>query len=196
LTPRNDAELDSITKNLQGLRCLSIQLKGISDEGMELLGKNCPNLKILEFCNETLTNSGVDKLTKELPLLEIIYFDLAFNITEDGIAAIARNCKNLRFIRVVRYKKIEKSGIDALIKNCPDLKVVGFSNGGSISLVGMYQLAEQKAGMRYIELYSIKGVREGQIKEFYQKFPHIKKIPYTSSAKKLQKLTWCASLTD
>lgn len=185
VAPQNDVELDAITKKLPNLECLSIGLSGISDEGMEMLGRNCPNLKILQFNNEILTNSGLDRLTQHLPHLEIISFDKAYNITEDGIAAIARNCKNLRFIRVVHYKKIEKSGIDALIKNCQDLKVVGFSNGGPISLEGMYQLVEQTPNLRYVELYS--DIQE--IKEFYQRFPQISKIPYTSSIKELHNLT-------
>jgi hypothetical protein len=186
----NDAELDAITKNLPSLECLNITLKGITDEGMELLGRNCPNLKALKFSNESLTNSGLDRLTQYLPHLETISFELAYNITEDGIAAIAKNCKNLRLIQVIHYDKIEKSGIDALSANCQDLKVVNFSHGGSISLDGLYQLVAQKPELQYVELNNVRDIEEEKIVEFYQAFPQfIKKIPYISSVKKLHNLT-------
>jgi len=189
IAPRNDAELDALTKKLPNLECLGINLQSISDDGMELLGRNCPNLKTLQFSNKDLTDSGLDRLTQHLPHLEIISFDVAYNITEDGIAAIARNCKNLRFIRVVHYKKIEKAGIDALVENCPDLRVVGFSHGGPVSLEGIHYMAEQMPNLHYVELYSMRDVPEEQIQGFYQKFPQVRKIPYTSSVKKLHNLT-------
>lgn len=189
IAPRNDAELDALTRKLPNLECLGIDLQGISDDGMELLGRNCPKLKTLKFSNKDVTDSGLDRLTQHLPHLEIISFNMAYNITEDGIAAIARNCNNLQFIQVIHYKKIEKAGIDALVVNCPKLKVVGFSHGGPVSLEGMHYMAEQMPTLRYVELYLMRDVQEGQIQEFYQKFPLVRKIPYTSSVKKLHNLT-------
>lgn len=187
VAPRNDAELDAITKKIPNLECLGIDLQGVSDEGMGLLGRNCPNLKILQFSNQNLTNSGLDRLTRHLPHLEIISFDLAYNITEEGIAAIARNCKKLRFIRVVHFKKIEKSGIDALIENCQDLRVVGFSFGGPISIEAMSRLVKQMSKLRHVELYGV----EGGIQDIQEELKKrkIRRVPYVSSAKKLHNLT-------
>lgn len=188
VSPKNDAELDALTKKFPNLECLDIDLRRISDDGVELLGRNCPNLRTLQF-DRNLTNLGLDRLTRHLPHLETIVFSEAFNITEDGIAAVAQNCKNLRLIRVAHYKKIEKVGIDALIKNCPHLKAVEFSFGGPVSLEGMHYLVEQMPDLRYAGLYNMHGVEEGQIQEFYQKFPQVSHIPYCSSLKKLHHLT-------
>jgi hypothetical protein len=192
IEPQNDFRLDALTKKLPKLECLGIRLQNISDDGMELLGKNCPNLKILQFRNKDLTNSGLDRLTIHLPHLEIISFDEAYNITEEGVAAIARNCNNLRFIRVHHYKQIKKTGIDALIKNCPNLRVVGFSYGDPVSLKdmqGMHYIADQMPNLRYIEPYSMRNVPIELIQGFFQRFPHIEKIPNVSSVKKLHNLT-------
>ncbi|MDP1608734.1 MAG: hypothetical protein Q8L98_05425 [Chlamydiales bacterium] len=185
---RNDAYLDAITKTLPNLECLNVRLEDISDEGIEKLGKNCPNLKILQFNNSKITDAGLDKLTRHLPHLEIIQFEEAFKITEKGIAAIARNCKKIRFIQVFHYKHIEKSGIEALIENCPNLRGVEFTHGGPISLEDMYQLAQQMPKLRYVNLDYVDGIQEQQIKDFYQTFPHLSKIPYVSSAKQLDRL--------
>ena len=187
VVPRNDAELDGLTKKLPNIECLGIDMESISDDGMELFGRNCPNLKILHFSNRILTDSGLDRLTQHLPHLETISFDKAYNITEVGIAAIARNCNNLRFIRVVHYKKVEKSGIDALAENCPDLKGVEFSHGGPVSLEGMHHLAVQMPNLRYVELCRVRDQVE-QIKGFYQRFSQFSRIPCTSTVKKLHNL--------
>lgn len=184
----DDDELSAITKMLPNLECLDVGLHDISDKGMEKLGKNCPNLKILKFSNKNLTNLGLDQLTRHLLHLEIISFNLAFNITEEGIASIAQNCKNLRFLQIIHCKKVEKSGIDALINNCPNLKVVGFSHSGPISLEDMYHLVEHMPRLRYVDFYYVDKIQEGEIEEFYQKFPKISKIPFTLNVKELRKL--------
>lgn len=189
IDPQNDSELDAITQKLPKLECLSINLESISDSGMELLGRNCPNLKILQFNNKNLTDSGLSRLTTHLPHLEIISVDVAYKITQDGIAALARNCKNLKFVQIANGKKIGTSGFDPLVKNCLNLKVLGFSYFGPASLEAMYRMAEQIPNLRYIQLYSMREIPKGQIEEFYQHFPHIKEIPFISSAKKLQSLT-------
>ncbi len=188
LGPSNDGELNAITKRLRNLECLRVSLTEISEEGMEMLGINCPNLKTLQFSNRDLTDSGLDRLTQHLPNLETISFNLAYNITEEGVAAIARNCEKLRFIQIVHYKEIEKSGIDALAENCPDLKVVGFSYGGPISLDGMCHLVERRPQLRHVKLCSTDKILKKQIETFYLQFPQVSKFPYTSSAKKLHNL--------
>ena len=187
-TAFNDAELDAMTKKLPNLEFLSIKLNGISDEGMEQLGRNCPNLKVVQFSNEILTNFGLERLTQHLPHLEAISFDTAYNITEEGIAAIGKNCKKLRCIQVIHHKQIEKSGMAALIANCPDLRVVRFSNGGPVSLEGMQELIEQMPYLRYVHLQDINGIQEQQIQTFYNRFPQISKIPYHLSIKKVHHL--------
>jgi hypothetical protein len=189
MTVTNDAVLDALTKRLPYLEYLHLEFSvdhAISDEGMELLGRNCPRLKFLKFDNENLSNSGLDRLTQQLPHLEVLTLDQATNVTEEGIAAIARNCRYLRSLTVSDHQKIEKSGIDAL-RECRDLRALEFSDGDPISLEGLHQLVEQRPQLQYVNI-EFSGNEEEQITEFYRTFPRIKKLPYVSSLKKISKL--------
>lgn len=186
IIPENDEELDMMTKGLSKLECLVLELKNISNEGMENLGKNLPNLKALQLTYEDLTNSGLDKLTKKMPLLQTIRLQKARNITHNGITAIARNCLDLRVIHVFQIRKIKPSGCDALIKNCKELVAIGFSSGGALTLKSMYALAKKVHTLRYIAFHS--NIDDKHLKEFNQKFPILNAIPLNLSLKKLHSI--------
>ncbi len=183
---QSDQELATMLQQFPKLESLSIKFEHISDEGMEQLGRNCRHLKALQLTNENLTNSGLARLTQHLPHLKTIHLTRAYTITEEGLTALAQNCKDLRLVNMINYKRIGQSGIHALIENCPALKGVEFSFGGPLSFEAMEQLVEQCPQVRYVSLFSINGMRsESRIEDFYKKFSHVSKIPFTSSAKKL-----------
>jgi hypothetical protein len=182
IAPDNDQELYDLTRRVPGLEMLDMKLNGISEDGMEIIGNNCPKLKALRFRDAGLTNPGLEKLTRQLPDLEVISIKGACKITEEGIAAIAKNCKKLRFLEIVGHK-MNKSDIDvainALIENCPDLKVVNFDF--SLVCFDMYRRAVNRPDLGKVNV-------DAEQKEFYKKITFYSQVSHLLSVKKLHKL--------
>jgi hypothetical protein len=125
----NDQALDTLASWNKNL--ISITLEAcykITDNGVIEIAKN--NLKLLEIslrlCNN-ITETAIISLANHCPNLTSIDFSFT-NIRDNGVVAVARNCRHLVHVNLNYCENITDDAIIALAKKCPKLTSIDFSN--------------------------------------------------------------------
>lgn len=172
-------ELTNFIKKYPNLKYLRINLYEIDSSKLIILARNCLRLKTLYIKNDTLRNLDLEIMSSFLKHLEVIVIQPAYKITQKGIQAIAKNCKNLKSLQIHRFKKVNLLGFQALIENCKNLQVLSLTHG-TISIEGLYELAKNMKYLSYVDLLNL-NMTQKEIDKFYMDFPPIKKsIQYTN----------------
>ena len=101
---------DAGLKNLaQSTRLREIDLSfcdQVTDQGVEALALNCPNLTSVILHSTSISDRALICLGKMSSRLEELSVSYCKDITDHGINAIARNCKNLMHLHAARCSNV------------------------------------------------------------------------------------------
>ncbi|KAK9690475.1 hypothetical protein RND81_09G130100 [Saponaria officinalis] len=92
--PRDDYDMNDVMDISGGL--------GITDYGVDLIASNLSNLKKVNLSgNYFISDKSVVSLAEKCPFLEDILVKNCTFVTQNGVAFVCRNCRNLRLLGVL-----------------------------------------------------------------------------------------------
>ncbi len=184
----SDNELDEALRPFPHLEHLTINILGISNEGLKKIGENCPKLRILELYFTEMTDEGVNCLTQGLSHLEMFVLKGRTAVTNQKVIFITLNCPQLRILSIGNIERVERTGIDALIANCSELILLDISRAPLLLFEDFTHLMQNMKKLTYF-LNELPQTARWELVSKHKSFlktnyPHIKKAP----SRKLEKL--------
>jgi F-box and leucine-rich repeat protein 2/20 len=134
----------------------SIKLYGcerVTDEAMKAVANRCPHLKELDIAGRSFTSeygeSFDSKITDESFVVvgqkcsTLVDISIAYNdVTDIGIAALARGCRRLRSFSANRCPSISTDGMMALSRGCRMLRTIYLADCRRISDGCLFRISE------------------------------------------------------
>ena len=119
-----DAAVIAVAEHCPQLTSLNIdRCYNISDAALISLGQHCHGLKSIDISfNKNISYVGISALAAGCPLLQEFRAKYT-NITNAGVIALARGCRDMRKIDMRNCKSIGFDAISAIAKNYPSLFV-------------------------------------------------------------------------
>lgn len=127
----------------------------VDDAGASIIAKHCPALTYLKSGNTAITGEGYIKIfeaCKNLEKVDLMYacnngfygFKISCGITDDGLFALAANCKQLTALNLMGCTAVSDEGIARIFKGCPNLAVLVLAGCGKGVTNGILDLVRSK----------------------------------------------------
>ena len=168
----SDRDLDTITKAHPNLEHLNVTLGAVTDLGFQKIGENCTKLRSLLFTYPNVTDQSLECLSKNTHSLEALWIIKGFHITGKGIAAIAKNCLQLRVLKLFRIKEIDSSKVESIARCFKNLIHLEISFSGRIAIDDIRYLAENLPSLKVFKISNISGITIDDEKQLKAEFPH------------------------
>ncbi|XP_060219280.1 F-box/LRR-repeat protein 3 isoform X1 [Lycium barbarum] len=123
-----DIAISAITDSCQSLLCLKLECCNLlTEKSLYRLGLHCSLLEEIDLTDcFGVNDTGLSYLSKCTKLV-CLKLGLCINITDKGLYAIARNCREIRELDLYRCKGIGDDGLYALSSGCKRMQKLNLS---------------------------------------------------------------------
>lgn len=148
------------------------------DEDLEFFGKNFPNLerfKIIDSwqCNQ-ITDQGLEALSKGCKQLESLDLSNCIELTFKGLQSLAENCANVSFLAINNYSspKLTDEQLEFLAKKWSKLESL-YIKGTKITDQGLEHLTKYCPNLSVLDLDEASSVTDKGLKMLAAAYPNM-----------------------
>uniref|UniRef100_A0A7S2W5M0 FHA domain-containing protein n=1 Tax=Mucochytrium quahogii TaxID=96639 RepID=A0A7S2W5M0_9STRA len=165
-------------KNLKSLDIGSTGFANVSDSVLFMLANNCKKLeKLGVMCCRNITDNGVAAIARGCGAsLKTFIVHCCFELTNASLISLANNCKKLENLNIHRCLKISDYGIEKLASGCGSTLRVLDVSACKITDVAMTAIANNCPHLRVLDVRSCESINSESIKKIALSCPELEQI--------------------
>ena len=153
----------------------------ITDESFIIVGQRCSKLVDISFALQNVTDIGIAALARGCPQLRSFSAHDCPSISTDGITALSHGCKELRTINLCECGLITDDSLFRIAEACPELTSFTLSRISSVTNAGISCIAKGCEKLLYITIENCRQTDDTALIAIGSSCPNLLGIKITSN---------------